>query len=368
MKIGIDGRPIEESKITGIGVYLKNVISYLFEHDSKNEYFIFSTKKIPDDYVLPPNFKNVVVPGRIGTLVIRYKIRKQIKRLGLDLFWGTEHILPKKVKGLKTLLTVHDIALLLNSKWGSNKNVIMQRLFAKPSMKEADHIIAVSKSTKNDLVKYVHIKEEKISVIYHAGSQTNKTTSTTKPEFDKFDPKDKKYFLFVGTIEPRKNLANLIQAFDLFANENNDYHLLLAGGLGWKYKNILKVYNTSKHKDKIHFLGYLNKEQKDYLYRNCVSVAFPTNYEGFGLPLLEAMAFGVPVISSNVSSIPEIGQNMVLYCDPKDIRSIVTQMKKACEMSKEDRDTLSKKEKEYAKTFTWEKCGQKTLDTILKGE
>lgn len=368
MRIGIDARPIEETKITGIGVYLKNILSYLFEHDSKNEYFIFSTKRIPDEFVLPSNFKNIIVNGKIGTLVIRYKIRKQIKQLGIDEFWGTEHILPKPIKGVKSVLTVHDIALLINSKWGSNKNVLMQKLFAKPSMKEANQIITISNSTKNDLVKHLHVDKEKISVIYLAANIPSKLDISAKPKFEKFDPKNKKYFLFIGTIEPRKNIANMIKAFDVFSKENEDYHLLLAGGLGWKYKNILQTYQNSPYKEQIHFLGYLSKEQKDYLYSNCIAVAFPTNYEGFGLPLLEAMSFGVPIVSSDVSSIPEIGKDMVLYCNPKDVNSISLQLKKACELNKQERENLSKKEKEYSKSFKWEECGRKTLEILTKGE
>lgn len=365
MRIGIDARPIESDKPTGIGIYLANLLEYFAKNDSTNEYYLFVTKEPSAKLQLGNNFHIAIIPGKIGTTWVRYALPKYLKKYQINTFWGPQHMLPKKVKNIKYVLTVHDIALMINKNWGSRKNVLMQNIFAKPSIKQADKIIAISESTKNDLINVLKIDKNRICVVYN-GVDKNEIRLNYETKIPEFDYKNvKKYFFYVGTIEPRKNIENLIKAFDNFMNaENRDYHLVIAGGLGWKYDGILAAYNTSKNKDSIHFVGYLDLNQKSFLYTNCTAFAFPTNYEGFGLPVLEAMSYGKPVISSNVSSIPEIGGDLVFYCNPKDIDSITKQMEAVDKLSKYELDDLSKKEKEHFKQFSWEKCGEQTLKEI----
>ena len=368
MRIGIDARPIESDKPTGIGVYLASVLNYIFKHDKENEYFLFSTRELKGDVSFDKNVKSVVIPARIGTLWVRYTLPKYIKKYEISLFWGTEHMLPKRVEGVRYVLTVHDIALMINKKWGSRKNALMQNMFGKPSIKQADKIITISESTKRDLINRLSIKENKIEAIHIAANGAPETPllKTSELTIDKFSCKSgEKYFYYVGSIEPRKNIEKLIKAFDLFAEDHKDYSLVLAGGLGWRYGKILKAYENAKNKASIYFLGYLKLNEKDFLYRNCTAFAFPTNYEGFGIPVLEAMSYGKPVLTANNSSLPEIGGDLAFYCESNSIDSIQDAMIKIDSLSINEIEHLSKKEKEHFKKFSWEKCGEKTLSVLL---
>lgn len=368
MRIGIDARPIESDKPTGIGVYLASVLNYIFKHDKENEYFLFSTTELKGDVSFDKNVKSVVIPAKIGTLWVRYTLPKYIKKYEISLFWGTEHMLPKRVEGVRYVLTVHDIALMINKKWGSRKNALMQNMFGKPSIKQADKIITISESTKRDLINRLSIKENKIEAIHIAANGAPETPllKTSEITINKFSCKSgQKYFYYVGSIEPRKNIEKLIKAYDQFAEDHKDYSLVLAGGLGWRYGKILKAYENAKNKNSIYFLGYLKPNEKDFLYRNCTALAFPTNYEGFGIPVLEAMSYGKPVLTSNNSSLPEIGGDLAFYCESNSINSIKDVMIKIDSLSINEIEHLSKKEKEHFKKFSWEKCGEKTLAVLL---
>lgn len=363
MRIGIDARPLEGNKPTGIGVYLINVIEYIISHDKENEWVLYSTEPLLKDYSSINNkVISKVIKGKIGTLWVRYTLPKYIKKDHIDVFWGTQHILPKKVKGIRNVVTVHDLALMINPKWGSRKNAIMQNTFAKASIKDADFIIADSDSTKRDIISYLKIKEDKIKRIYIATSINDLDDSVIG--IKKF-PTNNKYFLYIGTIEPRKNITNLIKAFNKFADVNDNVLLLLAGGLGWRYEPIIDEYNNSPHKDKIHILGYISKEEKQFLLKNCVGFVFPSNYEGFGIPPLEAMKFGKPVILSNVSSLPEIGKNVAFYTSPDNPDEMKECMNKVYQLTDKEIEEIKQESINIYNSFSWEKCAEETLSVLL---
>ena len=178
---------------------------------------------------------------------------------------------------------------------------------------------------------------------------------------DKFKFKEH-YFLFIGTLEPRKNLVRLVEAFNEFLNETGkqNFRLVLAGKKGWKYDKLFTTIKDLNLEDKVIYLGYVSLAEKVYLLKNAYVFVFPSLYEGFGLPILEAMNLGVPIITSNVASIPELVIDNALLIKPEEVESI----KKALVRIVKDaelREDLVKKGKGIARNFTWQECAKQTL-------
>ena len=253
MRIGIDGRALKEKK-SGVGFYVYEVLKYLNEFDDENEYYIYSDKKVYIDFKLNSNFKlcdNLSKSNKIGTAWFYYKLPKIIYEDKIDTFWGTFHFLPKRNKytrNIKYIMNVHDIALLKIKATAQLTNVIMHKLFFKKSCINADKIMAISKSTKNDLCDMFNIDSNKIVVTYLAGNKKKDDlkldAKDSKKIENKYNLSNSKFLFFLSTIEPRKNIITLVKAFEKLKENNKDLKLILAGGLGWKYKKIVDKINS----------------------------------------------------------------------------------------------------------------------------
>ena len=317
-KIGIDAKVLCK-KNAGIKTYLVNIIKYINSIDDGNEYYLYVNKDLQIDFKLGNKFHIRKYKAKVGTLGLITKVHKMVKEDGIDIFWGPEHVLPKKVKGVTYYLTIHDLTIFKIRGIGSFYNTLINKLFTKKSVKKADKVIAISKATKQDIIDLFHISESKINVIYNTKKLYDYhfiSNRLINADFQAVKEKysiDKKYFLFVGTIEPRKNIKNIIKAFNCFKEKKNDCKLVIAGGNGWKTKKIYKEYNKSPYKDDIIFTGYVSSQEKELLYRNSLSLVFPSLYEGFGYPIIESLSVGTPVITSNISSMPEVGGSVCNY-------------------------------------------------------
>lgn len=369
MRIGIDVRALTLKK-AGIGTYVYEIIKQLNNLDNKNEYYLYSNKKIFIDFKLNNNFKICEYPYKIGTYFIMHKLYKILKKDKIDIFFGTEHCLPIKKGKIKYLLTIHDIALIKMPKVGEFKNVIIQNLIVKKACKRADKIITISKSTKKDLIELMHIKEKRINVIYPAYEKTNQYNLTKKIEKeieDKYRLEKNKFLFFLSTIEPRKNVDTLIRAFNKLKGKDYDLKLVISGGLGWKYKKTLRLIETSKYKDDIILTGYISNEEKNYFFENACCFVYPSLYEGFGLPIIEALSLKQIVITTNISSLPEAGGKAAFYYDnPTDFKKLAILIEKVLNLSSYEREKTINIGFEHAHKFTWEKCGIEILNEINK--
>ncbi len=313
MIIGIDARGLDGKK-AGIPVYIENIIKEINKKDTKNKYILYSNREINLDVKLNENIVVKQNMGGLGSILIYFKLPKILKEDKVDVFFGTQHCLPRRnkyTKNIKFVLTIHDLAIKKLKTVGSFKNTIIQTIFAGRSIKNADKIIAISNATKNDIIELYNADKDKISIIYNGTNFDEHTINLTEEKKSeirkKFKIENSKFIFFLSTIEPRKNIETLIKAFDYIKEkEKIDLKLILAGGLGWKYENILKQYESSKFKDDIIMPGYISKEEKEYLYKNAECFVYPSLYEGFGLPILEAMSNKQVVITANNSSLPEV--------------------------------------------------------------
>ncbi len=294
----------------------------------------------------------------------KFKINMKIKPENKINIWHCTYPLPINIKGTKKVTTIHDLVpLRLPYTTLDNKKVFYNLI--KNSLKDSSAIITVSENSKRDILNIFNINPNKIYVTYpyvdlQSMSEDEEMISNL---LNKYHLKYKRYILFVGAIEPKKNVGRLINAYLLL---NTDLPLVIAGKKGWLWEDEilkpLRVANRNKNlRKKIIFLHYLHVYTLKYLYSGAYCLVFPSLYEGFGLPPLEAMTLGCPVITSNVASLPEVCGDAALYVDPYDIKDIAEKMELLLN-DKNLRDNLSKAGKERAKFFGMENYAKRLYE------
>jgi len=376
MKIGIDARVLMDEYYSGVSEYAANLLNAIFALDSDNEYKLFyNSWENLDKRFKTWNRSNVKVIGsHIPNKIFNYLGQRifsspKIDRTlgGVDIFWSPHFNFTSLDKKTKRIITVHDLSFLRYPEFFSlRKNIWHQALGVKKILKEADIIVAVSENTKQDIVELVGIAPEKVRVIY-SGNNVIKKEIEAKDFLIKNNLTGR-LALYLGTIEPRKNIAGLISAYNELRNKDkregsnkfSDLKLVLAGANGWKNRNIYAEWNKSPYKNDIIFLGYISQKEKEILYASSAVFVYPSYYEGFGFPPLEAMTYGLPVICSNVSSLPEVVGEAALMINPFETGEITN----ALEIILSDealRQSFIKKGYVRASMFTWEKTAQEYL-------
>ncbi len=373
MKIGIDVSPAINEQ-AGVGRYSYNLVKNLLNIDHTNQYYFFNCfvrdpdgiKKKKLAFLDKPNskVKNYYLPGKIKELMWKNPFISPINLLlgKVDIFHGLNFLsIPSCVKS--TVVTVYDLAFM---KFPEQVTKGYTEYFTKASKKavlKSDIIISISQSTKNDLIELLQVPKEKIKVVY-LGVEDYFFINKTSEEQEKIAKKynlPQEYILYVGTLEPRKNLVGLIKAFSLLdKNIQDKYRLVIAGKKGWLYDQIFQKVKDFNLEDKVIFTGFILDSDLPSIYQGAKIFVLPSFYEGFGLPILEAMASGTPVISSNISSTPEIVGNGGILINPYSPKEITQAIKKIIS-DQELYERLKNKGKIQAKKFSWGKCAQETL-------
>lgn len=343
MKVGIDLQALAGQK-TGFGYYLSYLLPELKESPGINWVFIDKIKK-------ELNTPKRILWDQLGLpLVSMFKT--------LDLLFVPAFSCPLFYGG-KKVAVVHDlVGKIFAQNFSSSAKIYWSQLLPY-SFKKATHLIAISENTKKDLIKYLKISEEKISVIYLAANpiyQSVKDINKAAQILKKYNIHSP-FILSVGTVEPRKNYDRLIQAFA--SAKRKDELLVIVGRFGWRWQASIDLVKRLRLEEKVLFLNYLPEKDLLYLYNTCLFFIFPSLYEGFGLPVLEAMNCGAPVVVSNTSSLPEVVEEAGLYIDPYDVGDI----KEKIEMllnSESLQAELKEKSLRQAKKFSWRKTAQET--------
>lgn len=371
MNIGIDARGLDGNR-SGIPIYIEEIVKQISNLDTDNKYILYSTRKVNIKENLNDNIIIKDQERRFGSFWMYLKLPKILKEDNIDIFWGTQHLLPmrnKYTKNIKFVLTIHDLAIKKLKTVGSLKNTIIQKLFVKRSLKAADKVIAISEATKKDIIELYKINEDKITIIYNGTNLIENTYDLTKEQEkeiqEKFGIKETPYLFFLSTIEPRKNVPTLVKAYEYIRNKNENLKLILAGGLGWKYEGVLELVENSNYKDDIVMPGYISKEEKEYLFKNASCFVYPSLYEGFGLPILEAMINKQIVVTANNSSLPEVGGEAAFYyVETLNFENLGNKIIEAINLKEEERKKRVELGLAQAKKFTWEKCAKETLQII----
>lgn len=333
MKIGIDIRCLAEGNRTGVEEYTIGFLKRLFEQDSENEYLLFinSFKKVKEDLSWLKQYPNVEVrnfgfPNKLLNFAMWFLRWPKIDILlgGVDVFFAPNISFISISNKCKFVLTIHDLSFERFPEYFSRKRrlwhyIVNPRLLCK----RADKILAVSKSTKDDLMMLYGMPQDKIEVAYphldiKSFSDSDISGQKTLRMMRDYKLPDE-FILFLGTIEPRKNIISLVKAFEHLKQSNKIYKnlkLVIAGRVGWSYEKIIETVETSVNRDDILFTGFINDADKAVLYKLAKVFVYPSFFEGFGFPPVEAMASGVPVVTSNCSSIPEVVQDAAVLVDP----------------------------------------------------
>jgi len=354
MKIGIHASYAGNPTPTGVGHYVKNLIYNLMKIDKDNQYYLYYKGGIKKDHYLKVRATSVKFNPHF-TWASYNKI---------DIFHEPSARYIKMGKS-KNIITVHDIVVVLKEDYTSAHFKKTQAPKLIKALKNADEIISVSEFTKREIIEHFSINPEKISVITH-GVDTD-IFKPGKRDFDFrriFDLPDS-YILFVGNIEKRKNLFNIIKSFEKIQQKLNEIHLVLIGKNGYGGEEIRSFIKESSAFKNIIQLDYVSNNQLPKFYQNAELFLFPSLYEGFGMIVLEALACGCPVVTSNSSALPEAGDHAVIYVDPlntEDIAEKVIQLIKNKKLTSQ----LIEKGLTWIKGFTWEQAAQRTLQTYWK--
>jgi len=376
MKIGIDIRTLMNARPSGVSEYTYRLIKEILRLDNYNEYRFFynSFGNCPN---IPKFTKNNVklVKYNYPNKVLNYlyfeffNSPKIDKELETDVFFMPHLNFIGLSKGAKSLITVHDLSFLRYPEFFSwRKNFWHRMINVKKLVKRFSTIVAVSENTKRDIVELCGIDENKVKVIYAGvGEEYRRMADDQSLKMAKVREKYKlpdKFILYLGTVEPRKNVEGIIRAYNEVRSkklELRNINLVIAGGKGWKSKKIYREREESKFKDDIKFLGYIDPEDKVYLYNLASVFVYPSFYEGFGFPPLEAMACGLPVVASFASSLPEVVGDAALMVDPYNINDISRALKEI--LTNENlRNQLIARGLKRAGEFSW----RKTADEYLK--
>lgn len=361
MKIGIDAR-LYRSSAAGIGRYSQNLIKNLLELDKENEYMLFMTPADRQEFKSHAkqnsNLKIVVTDISHYSLAEQTKLPKILEKEKLDLMHFLNFNHPVKYRG-KFIVTIHDLTLLFYPETAKRTNFIKQWGFKyvfKNACQKATRIIAVSESTKKDILKTFNINAQKIKVIYEAAddkSSKDIKTEDIKTLKHKYNIKGP-VILYVGQFRRHKNIEGLLKAFEILKKEI-PAKLVLIGKIpeGFRVDNEAFLSDTLTP-------GFVSDEELTAWYKIASVFVFPSFYEGFGLPGLEAMTAGTPVVASNRSSLPEIFQDASLYFDPSKPQEIADKMRMVIS-DKVISDQLIKKGKIQAKKYSWKKTAQETL-------
>jgi len=375
MNIGIDIRVLARGTRTGVEEYTINLLSHLLSLESKINYNLFynAYQKVDLDYnwlnLDNVKLKDFRIPNRIFFALARYLNQPKIDKLlnGIDVYFNPHFFVAPLTNKCKKVITFHDLSFEHYPEFFSWRKRVWQDFLmnTRKEAEKADKIIAVSQSTKNDLINLYKIKEEKIEVIYSGVGEEFKPILSEVGKSNLINKYNlpEKFILYFGTIEPRKNLIGLINAFELLKNE--EYNLVIAGTKGWLYQDIFKAAYQSKKRDKIIFTGFVEEKDKPYLYNLAHTFVYPSFFEGFGFPPLEAMACGIPTITSINSSLPEIVGDAGLMINPKSIDELAWAM----EIVLSDnalRESLINKGLKQAQKFSWQKCAKETLRVLLE--
>jgi len=383
MNIAIDIRCLMEKELTGVGEYTRELLSNLFKQDNKNQYYLFYNSRKDVSSVLPrfdfPNVKycGFCWPNKLLSfclLAFRWPkldqlIEKKYKTPPLDLFFfpNIGFIASK----CKYIITAHDLSFAFFPEFLSFGRKIWHKLVnPRKLFNESARVIAVSENTRNDLHRVYSIANEKITVVWSGVDQNFRPMGKNAVELEnvrkKYDLPDK-FILFLGTLEPRKNVSSLISAFSNFQSRNfQKRSLVIAGKRGWKCDDVLieiEQFNRN-NSEKIYYLDYVDPADKPALYNLAGCFVFPSFYEGFGLPVLEAMASGCPVIAGNNSSLTEICGNAALLFDSANISDLAEAIELMSD--KNVSEMYGNRGLKRAKQFSWEKTAQKTAALLEK--
>lgn len=387
MKIAIDCSLVPGPR-GGIGQYSYSLVHALSRIDTVNRYSLYLLFPAVN-HILHPEYKKAELPETANFKVIYKTIPVHFQLLRLLWFPGMPGSLREYMLGgldadvvhshsycvprfrdrrKRLVVTVYDVSVLTHPECHTRANRAFCLRGIKDAVRYADSIIAISEHTKEDLMKYFDAPAELVTVTRLAagpGYREVKAPEVLRAARDKYGLPEN-YILFVGSLEPRKNVRTLLKAYSSLPERfKREFCLVIAGGRGWLNSDIPGVVKDLNISERVRFAGYIDKDDIAAVYSQAAVFAYPSLYEGFGLPILEAMSCGTPVVTSDASSMPEVAGDAAILVSPTDADGIAAALERVLE-SAEVREEMREKGLKRAAGFSWEKCAGETLDVYRK--
>lgn len=369
MRIAVNTRHLLVDRLEGVGIVTDEVMKRMARShpDDQFDYYFdrkYDSRFVHGSNVTPHSFHPVT---RLPILIrywLDHPVRKNVLKQKADIFFSPDGFIPLGMSIPKVSM-VHDVAYLRYPEHLQPRIRAFYKKWMGRYLAYTDHIITVSEFSKREIIAGYNIPADKISVVY------NGITDAYKPirEEQKKHTRDrytngKPYFVYLGAIHPRKNILTLVKAFEHFKSSHpSEHQLVLAGRASWHTEEVFKAIAESKWKDSIHLPGYIATAEATTLVASAEAMIYPSLYEGFGLPLVEAMACGVPVICSNVSSLPEVAGNAALLFDPLDAGQLAHHMEKLStdEVLRKELITLGTQRSKY---FSWDNAAKQVYEVL----
>ncbi len=356
MRIGIHAKAAFKYERTGIEEYVYQIIKHfaMLDESKKHSFLLYTPYIQKNNLYLPPHFKIKKLPGFPLSSETRLSIQLFINKP--DILYMPANFLPS-IYPSKNIVTIHGLEYEYYPEAYSSQQLTYLKDNTKRAVKDAASLIAVSESTKKDLIKFYNADPKKIKVIHHG-------VNPQIAYYNKYPPIDEQYILFVGRLEKKKNVAHIVQAFNVLKEKNKIPHkLVLVGRPGFGYTEIQQIIDESMYKIDIIQTGYISDEQKESFFKHADVFVFPSFYEGFGMPILEAQLRQVPLVTSNISSMAEIAGDGAILIDPHSIENIADAIYMIISDSNKRTELIEKGLANVYK-YSWIKCAQKTLEII----
>lgn len=369
MRIAVNAIFLQKEQLEGYGHYANEVFRRMVQQHPEHEFIFVFDRQYDPKYKYADNVTCIVVPPAARHPLAFFtwynvKAPAALRSRKPDV-WVQPYGFCSLTTKIPQVLVMHDLSFIHFPQFIPWYHRLYYRLFTKRFVRKAKQVVAVSQYTKDDIVKQYGTNEEKISVVHGAARELFQPISW----FDREDLKEgfaggTEYFICTGGIHPRKNLLNLLKAFSLFKKwQQSNMKLLIAGRLAWDYESFLEKIKTYKYRDDVVLLGYQPDETLARITAGAYAMVYPSFFEGFGLPIAEAMQSEVPVITSDSGSMPEVGGDAALYADPNQPDAIAKHMQ---HLYRDEilRTTLVEKGKQRAKQFSWDKAATELYAVI----
>lgn len=371
MNIAVNTRFLLKNKLEGIGWFTYETMQRITRNHPEHQFYFFFDRKFEEEFVFSKNVTPLVLHPQsrhplLWYLWFEHAVPAALKKVKADLFISTDGFLSLKTD-VKTLLVIHDIAFEhFPQHVGTLTRKYLQH-YSPRFANRANRIATVSEFSKQDIERTYGIAQNKIDVVGNGARKIyqQKSAAEISAAKQKFGIRDA-YFIYAGAIQPRKNLANIFRAFDSFKKKNpGTVQLVIAGRKAWKFKEALEVYEAMHYKADVIFTGHLSSEDLASLMAGALAMVYVSLFEGFGIPIIEAMNCGTPVITSKVSSMPEVAGDAALLVNPQSVSEIAEAMEK---ISKDEqlRKALIVKGNMQKQKFSWDKAAELLWQSAMK--
>lgn len=369
MNIGVNARLLLLDKLEGIGWFAFQVLSRIVKDHPQHHFYFYFDRPYAPEFIFGENVTPVVLGPQARHPILYYiwfnaRVAPKLRKHKIDVFYSPEGFIPHLTK-VPQIATIHDLAYAHFPRQIDRAHLAWYRKFQPIFAQKAKKIITVSEYSKQDIVTKYALPAEKIEVVYNAANSAYRPLSSEeKMQVKEEIAGGRNYFLFVGALHPRKNIINLLKAFVQFKRrQQSAFKLVIVGRMAWQTDEIEEAQRRMPYRNDVVWLGYQPVETLKNIMGAAYALVYPSLFEGFGVPIIEAMACGVPAVVSDTSSMPEVAGKAALLCDPNDPKDIAEKMGTLYKNEQLHRE-LSVKCAEELKRFDWEESARKTWKII----